>query len=452
MKFSRLVLVSLMCAVSLSGCAKLGLSGGKDKKRTPVMGNRISILSSEQGIEPDPALAGVQVVLPEAALNADWAQPGGNASKSVGHLAMGQALGKLWTVKINGSSKAERLAAAPVVSGGNLYAVDVNGVLNAFSASTGRKLWAQTVNAAPKGSQTSLFGGGVSVDGDTVFATNGLGDVVAMDAASGNRKWKVHPAGPLRGAPTVSNGNVYVMTQDSQLLALSQADGSTVWTQSASLEITGVFGNSSPAAAQGSVVAGFSSGELNAYRYENGRPLWGDTLSRTSMSTSVSSLSDIDANPVIDRGRVFAIGQGGRMVSMDLVTGQRLWELSLAGVSSPWVAGEWVFVVDDQARLLCVSRTTGKVRWLTQLQRYKKQKEKNGRTVKAKDPISWVGPVLAGGRLILANSRGELFNVAPETGAVQTRTSVGAPVSFGPVVANNTLYIMDDEGRISAWR
>lgn len=452
MKFSRLVLVSLMCAVSLSGCAKIGLSGGKDKKRTPVLGNRVSILSSEQGIEPDPALAGVQVVLPEAVANDSWAQPGGNASKSVGHLAVPTALGRAWSAKIAGSSKVERLAAAPVVSGGNLYAVDVKGTLHAFNAATGRALWQQDVGASAKDTRNSLFGGGVSADGDTVFATNGLGDVVALNAANGSRKWKVHPAGPLRGAPTVSNGNVYIMTQDSQLLALSQADGSTVWTQSASLEITGVFGNSSPAAGQGSVVAGFSSGELNAYRYENGRPLWGDTLSRTSMSTSVSSLSDIDANPVIDRGRVFAIGQGGRMVSMDLVTGQRLWELSLAGVSSPWVAGEWVFVVDEQARLLCVSRTSGKVRWLTQLQRYKKLKEKNGRTVKAKDPISWVGPVLAGGRLILANSRGELFNVAPETGAVQTRTNVGAPVSFGPVVANNTLYIIDDEGRISAWR
>lgn len=449
----RIILFSLMCALSLSGCSKLGLGGGgKADKRTPVLGNRISILSSEQGIEPDTALAGVSVVVPEAVVNDSWSQPGGSASKSMGHLAIPLALGRGWSASIAGGGKAERLAAAPVVAGGKLYAVDVNAVLHAFDSATGRKLWAANVGTVPKGAKGTQFGGGASVEDGLVVATSGYGDVAAFDASSGAQKWKVHPAGPLRGAPTISNGNAYVMSQDSQLIALNLADGATVWTQSASLEITGVFGNSAPAAAQGSLVAGFSSGELNAYRYENGRPLWGDTLSRTSMSTSVSSLSDIDAHPVVDRGRVFAIGQGGRMVSMDLVTGQRLWELSLAGVATPWLAGEWLFVVDDEARLLCVSRTTGKVRWQTQLQRYRKYKEKNGRTVKAKEPISWVGPVLAGGRLILANSRGDLVNVSAETGAVQTQTKLGSSVSLSPVVANNMLFILDDDGRITAWK
>ena len=76
----------------------------------------------------------------------------------------------------------------------------------------------------------------------------------------------------------------------------------------------------------GTVIAGFTSGDLNAYRYENGRVLWQDALSRTTITTSVSSLADIDASPVIDGGRVYAVGEGGRMVSLDLATGQRLWE------------------------------------------------------------------------------------------------------------------------------
>src|SRR3546814_10108286 len=90
----------------------------------------------------------------------------------------------------------------------------------------------------------------------------------------------------------------------------------------------------SPAAGQGTVIVGYSSGELTAYRYENGRTLWGDALPRTSISTSVASLSDIDADPVIDRGRVYAVGQGGRMASYELVTGQRLWEINAAGIST----------------------------------------------------------------------------------------------------------------------
>src|SRR5690606_3401468 len=105
--------------------------------------------------------------------------------------------------------------------------------------------------------------------------------------------------------------------------ALNQSDGEVQWTDSGTLQATGVFGVAAPAAGQGTVIAGYSSGELTAYRYENGRTLWGDALSRTSISTAVASLTDIDANPVIDRGRVFAIGQGGRMASYELTSGQR---------------------------------------------------------------------------------------------------------------------------------
>jgi outer membrane protein assembly factor BamB len=192
------------------------------------------------------------------------------------------------------------------------------------------------------------------------------------------------------------------------------------------------------------VVAGFSSGELNAYRYENGRIVWQDALSRTSISTAVATLSDIDADPVIDQGRVFAVGQGGRMVSLELVTGQRVWELNIAGISTPWVAGEWLFVVTDDARVLCVSRANGRVRWLTQLPRWRDEEDKKG-------PISWSGPVLAGGRLLLVSSAGQMVNVMPD-GTMSTGTKLGAAVYLSPVVAQNTLFILDDEGHLSAWR
>jgi outer membrane protein assembly factor BamB len=193
------------------------------------------------------------------------------------------------------------------------------------------------------------------------------------------------------------------------------------------------------------VIAGYSSGELSAYRYENGRSLWGDALSRTSMSTSVASLSDIDADPVIDRGRVYAVGQGGRIASYELVTGQRLWELNAAGISTPWVAGEWLFVVTDEAKLLCIARATGRIRWISQLQRYRKEKKKQ-------DPISWTGPVLAGGRLVLVSSEGDLVYANPVDGSVLSTQEAGSGISLSPVVANNMLYILDDDGRLTAYR
>ncbi len=457
MKSVRSFTVLTIAALALAGCGVFG-GGGDKKSRTPTIGERVPILTSEAGVAVEPALADVEVLLPPAQVNTDWAQPGGNAAKSMEHLALGASLSQAWSANIEGTTKYERLGAAPVVADGKLFVVDIYARLHAFDAASGKKLWEAQIGSKEdvaggislisgemKGNKGSLFGGGVSYDSGTVFGTSGLGDIAAFSAADGKQLWISRPGGPLRGAPAISAGTVYTMSQDNQLYALNAADGKTVWTETAALETSGVFGVATPAIAQGTVVAGFSSGELNAYRYENGRSLWSDALSRTSISTSVASLSDIDADPVIDRGRVFAIGQGGRMVSMDLVTGQRIWEINLAGISTPWVVGEWVFVVDDEARLICLARANGRVRWITQLDGYENVKKK-------RDKIAWTGPVLAGDRLILASSDGKIIHVDPKTGTVQNTVKAGGSVTLPPLVANNTLYIITDEGRITAWR
>ena len=433
--------IGVALLASLGGC---GIFKGGDKNKTALVGERVAVLTSETGAEIDPALADVPVVLPAAVVNTEWTQPGGNAAKSMGSLAIGQELAPAWSVRIAGSTPQARLAASPVVAGGHIYAIDINGVVHMFDAATGAAGWTASTGAEDK-SKASRFGGGVSFDGGKLYATNGVGDVVALDAATGSQLWKKRPGGPLRGSPTIANDTLYVVSQDNQLFALKLSDGSTIWNEAGTLELAGVFGVAAPAAGQGTVVAGFSSGELNAYRYENGRSVWQDALSRTSISTAVGSLSDIDADPVIDSGRVYAVGQGGRMVSLELTTGQRLWELNVAGISTPWVAGDWLFVVTDEGKLLCLARATGKVRWMTQLQRYRDDKPKKG-------IVSWSGPVLAGDRLILASSEGQFANVSPADGKLLSTGKVGAPVSLTPVVANQTMYVLDNEGHLTAWR
>jgi outer membrane protein assembly factor BamB len=430
--------------------AALSLLGGcgafhKAKKHTPTIGERIPVLTNEAAVEVDPSLASVAVILPPPTVNAEWAQPGGNASKSMGNLALGASLGQVWRASIGrGSGKAVQLAASPIYAGGKIFTIDTEATVRAINPENGATIWETQVRGAASRSGT-LFGGGVAYDNGRVYATNGTGYAAALDADKGGIFWTVRPGGPLRGAPTVANDNVYVVTQDNQMFALNPADGTTRWTGSGAVEIAGIFGAASPAAAQGTVVAGFSSGELTAFRYENGETLWQDALARTSISTVVTSLSDVDANPVIDSGRVYAIGEGGRMVAIELITGQRIWELNIAGISTPWIAGDWAFVVTDADRLLCIQRATGHIRWMTQLPAFVKPKKKKGE-------VNWVGPILAGGRLIVANSIGQLVSVNAADGAIQSTVDTRMPITRAPIVANNTLYVLHDNGMLSAWR
>jgi outer membrane protein assembly factor BamB len=438
------VRVALMIAAALvaSGCSVLH---GKKPASTPVLGERVAVLTSEGDVQIDPATAALPMTLPAAVANTDWGQSGGSASKSVGQVALGTALGRAFAVNAGrGSSLTARLASAPIVANGKVITIDTLGTVRAFDGRNGAQLWA-TQTPSERANQNSIYGGGIAFDSGRIYATNGLGFVAALDERNGGMLWKVRPGGPLRGAPTVANGAIYVVSQDNQIYSLNEDNGSTNWSQAASLEIAGIFGSASPAVGQGTVVSGFSSGELNAYRYENGRQVWSDTLQRTSIRTSVSSLSDVDADPVIDNGQVFAVGQGGRMVALDIVTGQRLWELNIAGIDTPWVAGDWIFVITDDSKLLCISRSNGHIRWINQLPQFYHPKSKKGE-------IEYSGPILAGGRLIVAGSNGVLVNVDPVSGSFQSQTNVGASISLSPVVANQTLYILDDRGQLLAYR
>jgi outer membrane protein assembly factor BamB len=429
-------------AIALSGC---GIFGGKGGPKTPTVGNRVPILSRiEAGTKVDPALGAVTVVVPPPQVNADWSQAGGTASKSYGHLALSASPAELWRASIAGSGTKRRLAAAPVVGNGVLYVMDTDGVVDAFDANTGTSKWRYKM-PVPGKIEASAFGGGVSYANGRVYATNGVGDVAALDATNGSVFWTVKPAGPLRGAPTIAFNTVFVMTQDNQVISLNPADGTVQWTKAGSAGQTGLFGVAAAAAGQGSVVAGYSTGELSAYRYENGRELWSDALSRTNISTEVGALTDVDADPIIDSGRVYALGQGGRMAAYELNTGQRVWELNLAGISTPAIAGEWIFTLTDDARLMAIARGTGKVRWMTQLAEFKKPKKRVNR-------IFWTGPVLAGNRLWIANSRGQVFTVDVLTGTPTPFMDLKKSISLGPIVANQTLYILDDSGTIHAFR
>jgi outer membrane protein assembly factor BamB len=431
----------LISAALLAGCNPFN----KSRPKTPVVGDRVSVLVRDVDISVDPATAATPFSLPAAVANTEWSQPGGNASKSFGHLALGSALANAFSVSIGaGTTSDSRLASAPVVAVNKVFTIDTTATVRAFDAANGRQLWATAVGVESN-NRSSLFGGGVAVSGGRVYATNGLGYAAALDAGNGGVIWSKKIGGPLRGAPSVDGETIYVMSQDNQIYSLNAADGSQRWSNPAALETAGVFGTGAPAVAQSTVVAGFSSGELNAYRAENGRLVWQDALSRTSISTSVATLSDIDASPVIDNGQVFAVGQGGRMVALDLISGQRIWELNIAGISTPWVAGDWVYVVTDDAKLVSIARNPGKVRWINQLPAYLNQTKKAG-------PISYVGPILAGDRLIVAGSNGVLVNVDPSNGSFQSQTNVGAPVQLSPVVANSTLYLLDNRGRLHAFR
>ncbi len=445
---TRSIGLLLVTALAVSGC---GVFKPGKKRGTPTLGERIPVLNFETRAEAEAELADLAVVLPVAETNADWAQPGGSASKAAGQLTLPETITPAWSASIGkGSTGQRRLNAGPVVMGGKVFTMDTAGDVKAFDAATGRTAWQAHITLVAgekqkKKNENAAFGGGVSAGDGRVFATTGYGIIAAYDAGTGTQLWQQKLGTPLRGAPTVAGNRVYALTQDNQLYALSADKGETMWTVAGTVEVAGLLGAAAPAVAQDTVVVGFSSGELNALRAENGRTVWADALARTGRSTAMAALSDIDASPVIDRGRVYAIGHGGRMAALELATGQRVWERNFAGTSMPWVAGEFIFIVTLEGEVVCLKRSDGKVRWVLRLPHY-------GNVKKKTNPIHWQGPVLASERLYLTGSNKQMVVVSPYTGKEITRYKLSSPAYLPPVVAGNMAYVLTDDGKLSAYR
>ena len=64
----------------------------------------------------------------------------------------------------------------------------------------------------------------------------------------------------------------------------------------------------------------------------------------------------------------------------------------------------------------------------------------------------WTGPVFAGGRLIVTNNQGDVVDINPEDGSIIQKWETSGSVVVPPLVADGTLYLLNDSGKLTAYR
>ncbi|TAL30322.1 MAG: hypothetical protein EPN97_12940 [Alphaproteobacteria bacterium] len=433
----------LLAAVILAGCST-AKQLFTEHRNPPLKGERISVLQLQRDLVANPDLKDSPVQLPEAWTNQLWPQAGGYPNHAPGHLALGQDVKRAWRVSIGrGGSGRTPLTAAPIVAEGAVFALDAKGHVSSFDLKTGKQRW--KVKITPKGETGSgALGGGIAYDSGKVFATNGYKHIVALNAPDGAMAWKSTLPSPARAAPTVVDGRIYVLSLDNRLNVLNATDGTPLWSYSGVSETTNLLGSAAPAADANLAVLPLSSGEIFGLRPETGQVAWEDNLSAVRRTGSLSSISDIRGLPVIDQGVVYAISFSGRMVALDEVSGNRVWQREIGSSEMPWAAGENIFVVTTEQQLTALTRSEGDIRWVSQLPRYEdNDKDK---------PIVWSGPVLAGSRLYLVSNKGDMLQANPADGKIMKTEHIGSEANIAPVVANNTLLVLTNDGDLTAWR
>jgi outer membrane protein assembly factor BamB len=440
---------SLLLSRRVAVLAPLGLAGCSlfddwfSEKKAVLPGKRESVFADRRGLVVDEGAQ--KVVLPPAVENAAWPQAAGNPAHLMGHLAAGDKLKEAWKVDIGeGGGYRAILMAQPVVLNGTVFAMDSDAVVSAYTLATGKRLW--RVDTKPETDDSTNVGGGLGADDTTLYAINGLASLVALDVGTGKEKWRADLGVPGRSAPTIADGRVFVTTIDDRLFVYTAADGRQLWTHQAASPVTAMLGRPAPAYSRGLVVAGFGSGELAALRADSGSVVWTDGLGASQGRASVADFLAIRGAPVIANGLVYAISMGGLLVCNDVPTGRRVWERQVAGEDTPYIAGDWMFIISAQQELAAISIADGRVSWITQLPRWEDPD-------KRKSTLTWYGPLLVSDRLIVTGTSDDALSISPYTGEILGHITLSeAAAPFAPVVASGNVLLVTNDARLMALR
>ena len=433
---------ALALLLGLAGCDTV--EGWFESDKPTLPGKRISVLALESKLEPDQSLQDLTVALPEPYVNVEWPQAGGDITAAMQHPALSRTLVERWSVDIGASADGDaRIVARPVAADGVIYVMDSAALVSAIDQNTGNVRW--KVGLAPRTEELGEIGGGMAIGSGVLVVTTAFGEVFALEPATGRYFWKVKIDGPIRGAPLVANDRVYFLASDSRLKALNLRDGQEIWEHQGLLEGAELIGTPSPTASGPFVIAPYASGEIYALRGDTGQSIWSDQLVRARRISPLGSINDVDGLPVIDNNKVYAVSQGGFLAAIDLRAGNRVWDQDIAGNQTPWIAGDFLYLITSEAELVCLSAKDGGIRWVSQMPKFTGE-DNTG------DRITWVGPVLAGDRLVIGGSEGSLWSMSPYDGAALGRLKLGSGVSVPPIVVSSGLYVLTDNARLWAFR
>ena len=438
--FVRLILVFAgLFLLSACGNDELILPGEREAIR-PVEG----VETGEDGepIVVEREVPGINV--PTATRNASWTHVNGNAQHLSTNLSLETSLSRSWSVSIGrGNSRRARIIAAPIVAGGLIYTLDAAATVSAVSEA-GRVQWRTDTTPDGEASRDG-FGGGVAYSDGQLFVTNAFGEILALDPVSGEILWRTSVDSPIRAAPVAENGKVIVVARNDIGYGLDAETGSLDWRSQAVGQGAGVLGGSSPAIRGPVVVIPFQSGEVNAVLARSGRTVWNAAISGGRRELVRAQISDITGTPVIDNDIVYAANQGGLLVSFDRRSGTRNWTARQGSLSPALPIDNSVFIVSDEWEVMRLDMETGEEFWSVQLPQWRKPE-------KRQDAYPQFGPLMGGGRLIVAGADGQLRQFDPNSGAELGSVAIPGGAASQPAIANGVLYVVSLDGRLHAFQ
>jgi len=335
---------------------------------------------------------------------------------------------RVWRGKVGGKSERLRLGLRPATDGARIYAGAYDGQVVAFDAATGEKVWSVKT-------EVPLTAGPGFGDGMLAFGTAD-GELIVLDAASGAQRLRQPIGSEVLAAPAIGSGVIAVRTVDGRLRGFSAASGVTMWTVEQSLPTLTLRGNTAPRVAGTLVISGFNNGRVGAYELANGDLAWEVAIANPTGRSELERLVDVSSGLQIVGNDVYVVGYHGRAVGIDLATGTVIWQQDLSSYAGLGADLNNVYVTNDFDAVIALERNGGTQLW--------RQEALRLRDVTA--------PTRYANTLVVGDYEGYLHWLSPDDGSFLARDrAAGQRISAAPLVVGQNVYVQGDDGTIAAY-
>ena len=343
----------------------------------------------------------------------------------------------LWSQNLWPKLKGHDLRFAPLLHGDRLFVADNKGQVRCLNAQSGRIVW-EAKTGLRIASGPSLGLSNESSGGLLLFGTHDA-EVLALRMSDGAVAWRSTVSSEVLAPPRATEYGVAVRTIDDKVFMLDVATGKRLWAHAENVPILTLRGTSSPLLAGEKIVVGFANGTLVAYNVRDGALVWEARVGVPQGRSELEQMIDVDADPVLVDGVIYAVSFQGRLVAVDQDSGRVLWSREMSAYADFVIDQDKIYITDQAGHVWALERSTGTALW--------KQDKLHGRGV--------TGPAAQGDFLIVADSEGVVHWLARDDGRFVARYALSEesgsiPISITPVVSNDIVFVRGNKGNLEA--
>ena len=338
---------------------------------------------------------------------------------------------KLWGDNVGGGKKQQtlRLGLGPALDEGVVFAASYKGEVLAVNLQTGKQVWVAKLK------QPLSAGPGVGFG--LVVVGSAKGAVIALDEATGKERWRAKVNSELLSAPAISAKVVVLRSVDGRLHGLDAATGKELWQAEQQVPRLSLRGTATPIIIKEMAISGFDNGKVMAVNLNTGDTVWDTALATPHGRTELDRLVDIDSSVRVVGENVFAAGFQGRTAMLAIDSGQIWWAHDMSSYRGLSVDTENLFVTQTDGVVVAMRQRDGSELW------------RNDR-LKLR---ALSAPVETTTAVVVADYKGYLHWLDKSTGALVARERVAKfRVGNQPVVMDDTVVVLDDGGKLAAYR